>query len=122
MDKNIIRCLVYMASQVEAINTYGWSNEYKIKHLNDISKSFYKELSKHIDVTRLTIKEFKEMGFKQWSEDIPNLWLFPLWIIPLIPEGLEVVDIFGEKYLYDSEKADNDTRLSCVSYGIEIKN
>ena len=50
-----------------------------------------------------------------------DLYLFPLYLVPIIPEGLEVVSISGKKYRYEKEKADNDIRFGCVAYGIEIK-
>ena len=84
-----------------------------------IFDKFYNALKENIDLTRLTVKEAKELRFGKWDE-ISNLWLFPLWIVPIIPEGLEVMNIGGKKYKYNPETADNDVRFGCVSYGIQI--
>ena len=82
----------------------------------------YDELKKHIDFTKLTAEEAKELRFRRWDEeDMPNLWLFPLYLVPIIPEGLEVTYISGEKGKYEKDKMDNDIRFGCVAYGIEIK-
>ena len=53
-------------------------------------------------------------------ENMRNLWLIPLWLYPLIPDGMKLTDIFGEDMVFD-EKLDNDTRFGCVAYSIHIK-
>ena len=52
---------------------------------------------------------------------MPDLWLFPLYLVPIIPEGLEIMYIDGEKGIFKKDDMDNDIRFGCVAYGIEIK-
>ena len=123
MKVEIRNCLTWLVNKVSETIIYdNWSNEFKIKENKASFEKFYKELEKQIDFTKITIEEAKELRFQKWDEEQPNLWLFPLWLVPIIPEGLEVTDISGNKYKYEKDKADNDIRFGCVAYGIEIEN
>lgn len=116
MKKEIRNCLVWIVNRLS--EEYVWNLESRNKNNFNM---FYEELEKYIDLEKITVEEAKELRFQRWDEELPDLWLFPLWIVPLIPEGLEVMDIGGNKYKYKAEEADNDIRFGCVSYGIEIK-
>lgn len=97
---------------------------YKAKHVKDMYEIFYDQLKKEIDFTKLTVEEARELGFKKWSEeeeDVRDLWLFPLYLTPIIPDDFEVIDIYGEPIKYEKCKMDNDIRFGCVAYGIIIK-
>lgn len=101
------------------------SKEY-IYNLNEDNKEcfemFYEELKNNIDLTKLTKEEAQKLRFGLWSEEGENnIYLFPLWLVPIIPEGMEVTYISGRKEKYNKETADNDIRFGCVPYGIEIK-
>lgn len=123
MKVEIRNCLTWLVNKVSETIIYdNWSNEFKIKENKASFEKFYKELEKQIDFTKITIEEAKELRFQKWDEEQPNLWLFPLWLVPIIPEGLEVTDISGNKYKYEKDKEDNDIRFGCVAYGIEIEN
>lgn len=113
MKNEIRNCMSWLINQLSI--GYVYSNENK----KDF-EMFYEELKKHIDFTKITQKEAIELRFCKWEEE-SNLYLFPLYLVPLIPEGLEVISIGGTKYKYEKEKADNDIRFGCVAYGIEIK-
>ena len=122
MKKEIQNCLTWITNRVSETIIYdNWSDDLKIKQNKEVFDTFYSELKKHIDITKLTIEEAKELRFRRWDEELPDLWLFPLYLVPLIPEGLEVMSISGNKFKYEKDKADNDIRFGCVAYGIEIK-
>lgn len=121
MKKEIQNCLTWLVNKISETIIYDWKDGFKIKENKKGFEEFYEELKKHIDFTKLTVEEAKELRFKRWSDEQPNLWLFPLYLVPIIPEGLEVTSISGNKYKYEKEKADNDIRFGCVAYGIEIK-
>lgn len=120
MKPEIQNCLTWMMNRVAEATMYNWSDEFAIKELKEGSKGLYEELKKYIDLTKLTIEEAKELRFMRWDDE-SDIFLFPLWIVPLIPDGLEVTTIFGEKEVYNSTTADNDIRFGCVAYGLEIK-
>lgn len=119
MKKEIQNCITWLINKTSETIIYDdWSKEQNKK----VFDMFYQEMKKHIDFNNITSEEAKELRFRKFSEEYPNLWLFPLYLVPLIPEGLDVMSISGEKYKYNKEKADNDIRFGCVAYGIEIKN
>lgn len=120
MKKEIQNCFTWLVNKVSQTIIYDWNEEYKIRENKEGFDAFYKELQKHIDFTKLTVEEVKELGFGKWDDE-NDLWLFPLYIVPIIPEGLEVMSISGNKFKYEKDKADNDIRFGCVAYGIEIK-
>lgn len=121
MKEEVRNCLTWLVNKVSETIIYNWDNDFKAKENKESFDKFYKELEKHIDFTKLTVEQAKELRFQKWSEEQPKLWLFPLYLVPIIPEGLEVVDINGEKYKYEKDTADNDIRFGCVAYGIEIE-
>lgn len=98
-----------------------WNNTTRTMCVEETFSTFYESLEKNglIDFNNLTVEEAKELRFGKWDED-SDLWLFPLWLVPLIPEELEVTTIFGETIKYD-KNMDNDIRFGCVAYGIKIQ-
>ena len=76
------------------------------------------KIQKHFHLTR---EEAKELRFMRWDEDMPDLYLIPLWLLPVVPIGTELTSIGGEKVIYDGTNVDNDIRFGCIAYGIEIK-
>ena len=122
MKKEIQKCLTWLANMSSQVIVYeNWSDEYKTTKTKEVFNVFYEELKKHIDFNNLTVEEARELRFGRWSEELPNLWLFPLYLVPIIPEGLEIMYIDGEKGIFKKDEMDNDIRFGCVAYGIEIK-
>lgn len=80
--------------------------------------TFYKSLKKNLDITKLTLEEARELRFLRWDEH-GKLYLFPLWVVPLIPEGLMVTSIGGETFPFD-DRADLDARFGCVAFGLNF--
>lgn len=122
LKKEIQNCFTWLVNEVSQTIIYNWSDSLK----RDVNKQtfnyFYKELDKYIDFKNITVDEAKELRFGKLSDEQPNLWLFPLYLVPIIPEGLEIEYIDGTKGKYEKDKMDNDTRFGCVAYGINIKN
>lgn len=51
-----------------------------------------------------------------------NLKLIPYYMIPFLKPGMELIDIFGEKIIYNGiDSIDIDIRFGCLSYGIKLK-
>ena len=80
---------------------------------------FYKSLKTHLDITKLTREEAVELRFGKWDEN-SDLYLFPLWLVPLIPDGLMVTSISGEEFPFDSKTTDTDIRFGCVAFGLRF--
>ena len=72
-----------------------------------------------------------EMGMRQWNKpDDPEdegkfgeglaLLLFPAEWYNHIPEGYEIVDIFGRREPFEPGVTDDDMRYGCLAYGILV--
>lgn len=57
----------------------------------------------------------------RWSDAYPDLFLLPLYILPILPIGTKLITIVGEEIVYDGTNVDKDTRVGCLAYGIEIR-
>ena len=121
MKKEIVNCLTWYANKVAEIVQYHWSDEYCRKEIEEAHDKFVNEMKKHIDFSNLTREEAKELRFMRWDEELPDLYLIPLWLLPVIPIGTELTSIGGDKVIYDGTNVDNDIRFGCIAWGIEIK-
>lgn len=79
------------------------------------------ELKKYVDWDNLTREEARELRFMQWDEELPDLYLLPLYILPILPIGTKLTTIGGEEIVYDGTNVDKDIRFGCLAYGINIK-
>jgi hypothetical protein len=68
-------------------------------------------------------KELKELGCSAWDnpKDGRVTMLFPAEWYDEIPNGLDVVDIFGEAEKFQRGKSDKDQRMGFLPYGVMIK-
>ena len=121
MKKEIINCMTWYANRVaETVQYTSWSDEFCRKEIKANTDTMLKELSKHIDWSNLTREEALELRFGMWDEDMPNLYLLPLYLLPILPIGTELTTISGDKIVYNGTNVDDDTRFGCIAYGIEI--
>lgn len=72
------------------------------------------------DLLGLTTAEASLIGFTQWSEDSPSLYLIPEWLYPALPVGLQVTGISGEESEFSPETHDSESRYGCLAYGINL--
>lgn len=122
MKKEIRNCLTWYANKVaETVQYKSWSDEFCRKEIEESTNKMLEELKKHIDFDNLTIEEAIELRFARWSEDQPDLYLIPLYLLPIIPIGTKLTTIGGEQLEYDGTNVDNDIRFGCIAYGITIK-
>lgn len=122
MKPEITNCLTWYANRVaETVQYSSWSDEFCRKEIKEAHDKLVEELKEHINFKTITRKEAVELRFGRWSDDTPNLYLIPLWLLPVIPVGTELTSISGEKIIYNGSNVDNDIRFGCIAYGIEIK-
>lgn len=75
-------------------------------------------------VEKANIKQLTSIGFKKYDTFIDEnkhkktLMLIPKELFNSIPEGFNVVDIFGKKEKFSKEKSDTDHRFGCLPYGV----
>lgn len=120
MKQEIVNCLTWYANKVSETTQYkSWSNEFCRKEIEESTGKFLNELRKLIDFSNLTREEAVELRFGKWEEN-SDLYLIPLYLLPIIPIGTELICINGEKIIYDGTNVDNDIRFGCIAYGINI--
>lgn len=60
------------------------------------------------------------MGCCKWDEidgEGQTLWLYPAEWYDFIPDGTDIVSIFGERKKFKRGETDNDTRFGMLAYG-----
>lgn len=120
MKQEIINCLTWYANKVAETVAYdSWSNEYCRGKIREANIMFVNELHKDIDFSKLTRKEAIELRFGKWDDET-DLYLIPLYLLPLIPIGIRLTSINGDTVIYDGTNIDNDTRFGCLAWGIDI--
>ena len=68
MKKEIHNCLTWLVNKVSQTIIYNWADDFKVGENNENFETFYEELKKHIDFTKITVEEAKELRFQRWSE------------------------------------------------------
>lgn len=68
----------------------------------------------------LSADELLEHGFRKYAEkqDGQILYLIPEEYYDYIPEGLMLIDIFGEEIEFLPGETDRDTRFGLLAYGV----
>lgn len=122
MKKEIRNCFTWYANRVaQTVHYASWSDEFCRKEVKEATNKFLEELKKYIDWDNLTREEASELRFMRWSDAYPDLFLLPLYILPILPIGTKLITIVGEEIIYDGTNVDKDTRVGCLAYGIEIR-
>lgn len=122
MKQEIMDCFTWYANKVaETVQYESWSDEFCRKENEVNTGIFLKELNEYINWDTLTREEARELRFIVYSDDMPNLFLIPLYILPILPIGTELISINGKRIIYDGTNIDKDTRFGCIAYGIEIE-
>lgn len=122
----IMENYIYFLKSIGAPLNYGsWSNDFKLSEIKNSYNKFLSYIKDMIDNIggwdSLTYQDMKNLGFKEWKLDSgDNIMLIPLYIYSLIPEGLEVTSIFGQKIVYDGTNIDNDERFGLLAYGLPL--
>lgn len=91
------------------------------KEVKETLEKYYsnEDVRKLFSIDNLTIERAKALRFLRWDEEMPNLYLFPLWFVFFIPYGTKVIGIGGEEFEYTKE-TDLDNRCGCVAFGINL--
>ena len=114
----------FLVNRMAEVKAYGeyWGANFCYKEMKDAmneycSSNYVKEV---FNIENLTRERAKALRFKMFDKkQMPNLYLFPIWFVLLLPYGTKVVSIGGEEFEYN-EDTDLDTRLGCVAFGINI--
>lgn len=122
MNNEILNAFTFYASRVaETVQYEKWSDTFCRKEIKKSTDIFLDYIEEYIDFEHMEKEEALDLGFRKWDEEYPNLYLIPLYLLPIIPVGIELTSIFGKKIIYDGTNIDKDNRMGCIAYGIEIK-
>lgn len=122
MKPEITNCLTWYANQIaETVQYTNWSDKFCREEIKRATDRFVNELKKYIDFNNLTEEEAQELRFGKWSDDEPDLYLVPLYLLPILPIGTKLTCINGQKIIYDGKNIDNDTRFGCLAYSVRVK-
>lgn len=122
IKKELITGLAWYANKVaETVQYANWSDEFCRKEIKESTDNFLDFIIEHIDWDNLTVDEAIVLRFKRWYDDMPDLWLIPLYLLPILPIGTKLTTIGGTEIIYDGKNVDNDIRMGCIAYGITIK-
>ena len=120
MKKEIVNCLTWYANRVaETVQYTSWSDEFCRQEVRQATMDFVSELRKYIDFSKLTREEAIALRFGPWDEG-GDLYLIPLYLLPIVPVGTELTCISGKTVVYDGTNIDNDIRCGCIAWGIRI--
>lgn len=122
----IMRNYIYFLKSIGApLNYASWSNNFKLSEIRDGYDKFLSSIRVMIDNTggwdNLTYQDMENLGFEKYNMvSGESIMLIPLYLHPLIPEGLKVTSIFGVNIVYDGTNIDNDERLGLLAYGLPL--
>lgn len=120
MKSEIINCLTWYANRVaETVQYTSWSDDFCRREVKSATMDFLSALRKHIDISKLTREEAVALRFGKWNDE-SDLYLIPLYLLPVVPIGTELTCISGKKVIYDGTNVDNDIRFGCIAWGINI--
>lgn len=119
-----LSCQSWLVNRISESKAYAdsWSDEFCLKDIRkSIEKYFTDDYAKEVfTLDNLTRERAKYLRFGRWSDEHPDLYLFPLWFVFFIPYGTKVIGINGNTFEY-SKETDLDTRFGCVAFGVELK-
>lgn len=122
MKAELINCFTWYANRISETTIYtNWPDALAREEVMKASKKFLNALKNYIDFENLTEREARELRFQKWSEDEPDLYLIPLYLLPILPIGIELTCLDGENLIYDGKNVDDDIRFGCIAYGIRVK-
>ena len=119
-----LSCQSWLVNRISESKAYAkhWSDEFCLEDIRKAIERFYSDNSvkEVFTLDNLTKERAKALRFGKWSDEQPDLYLFPLWFVLFLPYGTKVVGIGGDTFEY-TEETDLDTRFGCVAFGIELK-
>ena len=119
-----LSCQSWLVNRISESKAYAkhWSDEFCLEDIRKAIERYYSDNSvkEVFTLDNLTKERAKALRFGKWSDEQPDLYLFPLWFVLFLPYGTKVIGIGGDTFEY-SEETDLDTRFGCVAFGIELK-
>lgn len=119
MEHIIKHLFIKYINEISAISQCDeWSDQYCRSELKSLISQFASELNQYINFSKLTKDQAVSLGFTQYELPSKFIYLIPLYLLPIIPVGTELVTINDEVIVYDGNNVNNDTRGGMLAYGI----
>ena len=119
-----LSCQSWLVNRISESKAYdkNWSDEFCLRDIRKAIEKYYSDdyVKGVFTLDNLTKERAKVLRFGEWSDEQPDLYLFPLWFVLFLPYGTKVIGIGGDTFEY-SKETDLDTRFGCVAFGIELK-
>lgn len=121
----------YKALSIMARTGVGLLNMISPMDVTDETRDLHENLEVIRDVIfpkgfnhkEMSVGELEALGFTIWDDEVPlkdQIYLIPIWVYPIIPDGFLFYDIFGKTAIKGETDIDMDTRFGCLSYGIKM--
>lgn len=84
--------------------------------------TFYDCIGNSLDWFNLTMSDVKSLGFLNCSEsqeeELTSIWFIPVWLMPVIPEGITLWDRNGNPFIYKRQSCCKDVMYGCLTFGV----
>lgn len=122
--KKALSCQSWLVNRISESKAYAknWSDEFCLEDIRKAIERYYSDnsIKEVFTIDNLTKERAEALRFGKWSDEQPDLYLFPLWFVLFLPYGTKVIGIGGDTFEY-SKETDLDIRFGCVSFGVELK-
>lgn len=120
-NKELLSCFSWYANKVsESVVYANWNDGFARSEVHQHTMNFLSALRRLIDLTKLTREEAVDLAFRK-LETRGDLYLIPLYLLPLIPVGTVLTSIDGRRVVYDGSNINTgDILYGCLAYGIHI--
>lgn len=120
-NKELLSCFSWYANKVsESVVYANWTDGFARSEVHQNTMNFLSALRKLIDLTKLTREEAVDLAFRK-LETRGDLYLIPLYLLPLIPVGTVLTSIDGRRVVYNGSNIyTGDNLYGCLAYGIHI--
>lgn len=120
LQSKVNNLLVFLANNVAETSVYNWKMSFSSEHISNAYQKIINSIKSEIDWNNLTKENCLTLGFQYASEKEPNFMLIPIWLYNAIPEGTELITIFGKHFKFIPGKSDADNRFGYLAYGIHV--
>ena len=117
MNKDeVINGFIWLSNQIETYSRFD-NKEYATQKVKESKEKFSQHMAENIDFNHLTDDDCDFLGFGRYEE----IRLIPIYLLPSLPDGIEVTSILGYKKVYDkvAQNLDYDTRGGLLAFGIK---
>lgn len=81
-------------------------------------KYFPKTVEEYEFIKELSEQNLKKLGCQIWNKENGKVhWLYPTEWYNHIPDGVEIIDISGNKEIFKHGETDDDMRYGALAYG-----